>query len=366
MKNINNSGYILLIYISFPILSIATGSMLWVSLLIAPILIQIFYFPVLNLIERYRNNDIEEKEFKLKQEFEKKIILENNINHSEWIKLSQNEKNIIIHNHENKLKREIEIVFRLLNDRKEIILNKKTSKLNSKNYYSKSKDEKLLLMGNLIKDSKSEAESEWNDLSDVEKKMLIKKFITKEQNLNIKKEKEIIRNEEILKEKKEKERLELLEMEKIEERKRIEEQEKIKIEKENEISRIKKENEERRLENIRLEKERKENQIKEQIKNKILESEKRKRIEADAVKELLELGLIDSHYNNDKNIRESIPTHVKLSVWHRDKEQCVNCKSNKNLEFDHIIPISKGGANTINNIQLLCIECNRKKSNKII
>jgi 5-methylcytosine-specific restriction endonuclease McrA len=30
-------------------------------------------------------------------------------------------------------------------------------------------------------------------------------------------------------------------------------------------------------------------------------------------------------------------------------------------EHDHIMPVSKGGVNTIDNIQLLCVACNRTK-----
>ena len=61
----------------------------------------------------------------------------------------------------------------------------------------------------------------------------------------------------------------------------------------------------------------------------------------------------------------SISEDVKNQVWNRDKGKCVECGSNENLEFDHIIPHSKGGSNTKRNIQLLCESCNRKKSDKI-
>ena len=63
--------------------------------------------------------------------------------------------------------------------------------------------------------------------------------------------------------------------------------------------------------------------------------------------------------------REQIPEEVRMYVWRRDKGRCVKCNSDKDLEFDHIIPISKGGSNTERNIQLLCSECNKKKSNVI-
>ena len=63
--------------------------------------------------------------------------------------------------------------------------------------------------------------------------------------------------------------------------------------------------------------------------------------------------------------RERIPDEVKVAVWRRDNGICVKCGSRNNLEYDHIIPVSKGGSNTIRNIELLCQSCNRSKSDKI-
>jgi hypothetical protein len=63
--------------------------------------------------------------------------------------------------------------------------------------------------------------------------------------------------------------------------------------------------------------------------------------------------------------RQRISENVQIFVWNRDNGRCVKCGSQEKLEFDHIIPISKGGSNTARNIQLLCEKCNRAKRNKI-
>jgi hypothetical protein len=63
--------------------------------------------------------------------------------------------------------------------------------------------------------------------------------------------------------------------------------------------------------------------------------------------------------------REQIPEDIRMYVWRRDNGKCVQCGSNRHLEFDHVIPVSQGGSRTERNLQLLCTECNKKKSNKI-
>jgi len=59
--------------------------------------------------------------------------------------------------------------------------------------------------------------------------------------------------------------------------------------------------------------------------------------------------------------RQFIEDDVKIAVWRRDNARCVKCGSNKDLEFDHIIPVSMGGSSTERNLQLLCERCNREK-----
>jgi hypothetical protein len=62
----------------------------------------------------------------------------------------------------------------------------------------------------------------------------------------------------------------------------------------------------------------------------------------------------------ERNTR-TIPQDVKIAVSVRDHGRCVQCGSAEELHYDHKIPWSKGGANTVNNIQLLCGTCNRRK-----
>ena len=56
---------------------------------------------------------------------------------------------------------------------------------------------------------------------------------------------------------------------------------------------------------------------------------------------------------------------VREKIFKKFGQKCAYCKSEKNLEIDHIIPVSMGGTNEEENLQLLCRKCNRAKRNKL-
>jgi len=72
----------------------------------------------------------------------------------------------------------------------------------------------------------------------------------------------------------------------------------------------------------------------------------------------------DNNFSEAKK-RPTIPSDVKQFVWERDNGQCVECGSPEDLQYDHIIPFSKGGSSTAENLQILCGACNRSKGAKI-
>lgn len=60
-----------------------------------------------------------------------------------------------------------------------------------------------------------------------------------------------------------------------------------------------------------------------------------------------------------------ISAAVQQLVWERDRGRCVACGSQVALEFDHIIPVARGGSSSEKNVQLLCRDCNRSKRDRI-
>lgn len=61
-----------------------------------------------------------------------------------------------------------------------------------------------------------------------------------------------------------------------------------------------------------------------------------------------------------------IPSRIRAHVYQRDRGRCSICQSTRDLHFDHIIPVSKGGSSkSAKNIQLLCSKHNLRKADRI-
>ncbi|MFB9072289.1 HNH endonuclease [Citricoccus parietis] len=70
--------------------------------------------------------------------------------------------------------------------------------------------------------------------------------------------------------------------------------------------------------------------------------------------------------------RALMTARLRNFIKDRDNHTCQNCSISLTkephllLEVDHIVPVSKGGLSTIENLQTLCWKCNRTKSNKMV
>ncbi|WP_300790297.1 HNH endonuclease [uncultured Bacteroides sp.] len=103
----------------------------------------------------------------------------------------------------------------------------------------------------------------------------------------------------------------------------------------------------------------------EEIKQAVLFKERKKMIERETLDELISEGKVFNVYTKKDGNRTTIPLDIANAVWNRDGGKCCICGSKEDLEFDHIIPLSKGGATSFRNLQLLCRKCNNIKSDNI-
>ena len=60
------------------------------------------------------------------------------------------------------------------------------------------------------------------------------------------------------------------------------------------------------------------------------------------------------------------PAFTRFNVFLRDEFKCKYCGTKNNLTFDHILPKSKGGKTTWENVITACSECNTSKGNKTL
>lgn len=54
------------------------------------------------------------------------------------------------------------------------------------------------------------------------------------------------------------------------------------------------------------------------------------------------------------------------NIFKRDEHACAYCSGNINLTVDHIVPKSKGGTNTWENLITCCFDCNSKKGDRTL
>ncbi|MCK4783347.1 MAG: HNH endonuclease [Desulfobacteraceae bacterium] len=66
-------------------------------------------------------------------------------------------------------------------------------------------------------------------------------------------------------------------------------------------------------------------------------------------------------YLRHKNVMGSHSLEDWLALKDKHNYKCAICKRLKPLTKDHIVPLSKGGTDFINNIQPLCRNCNSQK-----
>lgn len=87
-------------------------------------------------------------------------------------------------------------------------------------------------------------------------------------------------------------------------------------------------------------------------------------------------GIVNGYVNDDeRGVRgderhldlRAFPEDVKYAVWERQHHKCALCHKEfdyEGMEGDHITPWREGGRTVVENCQMLCRECNRRKGGK--
>jgi hypothetical protein len=68
--------------------------------------------------------------------------------------------------------------------------------------------------------------------------------------------------------------------------------------------------------------------------------------------------------NHNRKTRKTLSKYIFRALLHKYNFKCVGCGTDENLTIDHIKPVSKGGSDDFNNLQILCKSCNSKKGAK--
>lgn len=82
-----------------------------------------------------------------------------------------------------------------------------------------------------------------------------------------------------------------------------------------------------------------------------------------------QVGIIPYVLTGDERYLDlrGFPEDIKLAVWEKQHHICPSCQKEFDYEFmegDHITPWREGGRTVIENCQMLCRECNRRKGGR--
>lgn len=77
------------------------------------------------------------------------------------------------------------------------------------------------------------------------------------------------------------------------------------------------------------------------------------------------LRSIFSEAASDGQLDRRAWAEFRQRVWQRYGGRCAECGSDAYLEFDHVIPVAKGGGNSGTNVQLRSRKCKLAKSDAI-
>ena len=67
----------------------------------------------------------------------------------------------------------------------------------------------------------------------------------------------------------------------------------------------------------------------------------------------------------DEILATGVTRTQRARILERDNFTCQHCASKEHLCIDHILPVSRGGNSTDDNLQVLCLPCNTQKGNKL-
>jgi 5-methylcytosine-specific restriction endonuclease McrA len=69
---------------------------------------------------------------------------------------------------------------------------------------------------------------------------------------------------------------------------------------------------------------------------------------------------------------DALPRHevrfTRKNIYFRDRNRCQYCGDRlplKDLNLDHVVPLSRGGRSTWDNVVCCCLECNTRKGNRL-